>query len=299
MLLALLAVPALLAYLAVLRRRAARTAVVYTNVDLLAQVAEPRRAWRRLVPLALLLLAVSTAAAALARPQVRLTSLQRHSTVVLLVDVSGSMNARDVEPTRLDAAVSAMRTFLDRLPSQVDVGLVQFSSEPEVIQRPTQDRELLRASLGYLLPDAGTAIGDGLAAAARLVHGSGAIVLLSDGWQTHGTLTPLAGAARARAAGARVDTIALGTPSGQLLFYAGRVNVPPDPALMRAIARATGGRSFTARTSAQLVGIYSHLGRTLARHSSTHAIGSWFAGAAAVLLLAALGFGRLFAPTLP
>jgi Ca-activated chloride channel family protein len=253
------------------------------------------------VPLALLLLAVSTAAAALARPQVRLTSVERHSTVVLLVDVSGSMNARDVEPTRLDAAVSAMRTFLDRLPSEVDVGLVQFSSEPEVIQRPTQDRELVRASLGYMYPDAGTAIGDGLAAAARLVHGSGAIVLLSDGTQTHGIgiLTPLAGAARARAAGARVDTIALGTPSGELLFYAGSVKVPPDPALMRAIAQATGGRSFTAKTSPQLIGIYSHLGRTLARHTSTHMIGSWLAGAAAVLLLAALGFGRLFAPSLP
>jgi Ca-activated chloride channel family protein len=300
LLLTLLAVPALIGYLVLARRRPARAAVVYTNLDLLAEQVTPgtrrRRAW---LPLALLLLAIATASAAVARPRAQFTTVARHSSVVLLVDVSGSMNARDVEPTRLDAAASAMRTFLDRLPKQVDVGLVQFSSEPEVIQAPTQDRALVRESLGYLFADAGTAIGDALAVSARLVRGDGAIVLLSDGTQTRGRLTPLGGAARARAAGARVDTIALGTPGGKLYSYAGAVPVPPDPALMGAIAHATGGRSFTAKSSAQLAGVYSHLGGTLARRRSSREITSWFAVASAALLLAGVGLGRLWGPSLP
>jgi Ca-activated chloride channel family protein len=216
----------------------------------------------------------------------------------LLVDVSGSMSARDVEPTRLDAAAAAMRTFLDRVPKSVDVGLVQFSFSPEVLERPTDNRELVRASLGYLYPEAGTAIGDALARAAALVQGKGAIVLLSDGKQNHGRLSALEGAARAKARGVRVDTVALGTPNG-VLYEGGQYDrVPPDPPLMRAIARATGGRSFTAQSAGALAGIYTHLGGTIARKRTTREISSWFAFGAAGLLAGALGLGRLWGSAL-
>src|SRR5512146_1131638 len=168
-LLSALAVPALLLAVAALRRRRGGE-VAYTNVDLLGGLVERRgRRWRRLVPPALLLLALLLAAAATARPEARFTTVQRHARVVLLVDVSGSMSARDVEPTRLDAAVAAMRSFLDRVPASVDVGLVQFSFEPEVLERPTADRRLVRESLGYMTPEAGTAIGDALARTVSLV----------------------------------------------------------------------------------------------------------------------------------
>jgi Ca-activated chloride channel family protein len=297
-LLGLLAVPALLGFLAAISRRPGRSAVTYTNLDLLADLVPARRSWRRVLPVALLALALATAAAATARPQARFTTVDRHSRVVLLVDVSGSMSARDVEPTRLDAAAAAMRNFLDRVPRSVDVGLVQFSLETEVLERPTADRGLVRESLGYLFPEAGTAIGDALARTVSLVHEQGAIVLLSDGKQNHGQLSALAGAARARAHGVRVDTIALGTPNGAL-FEAGHYDpVPPDPPLMRAIARATGGRTFTARSAEALSGIYSHLGGTVARTTTTRQIGSWFALAAALLLLGALGLGRLWGSAL-
>jgi len=297
-LLGLLAVPALLAFLRAIDRRPARNAVSFTNLDTLAGVVAQRRAWRRWVPVALLVLALATAAAATARPEVRVVSVEKHATVVLLVDVSGSMSARDVEPTRLDAAAAAMRTFLDRLPRSVDVGLVQFSFTPEVLDPPTADRDLVRESLDYLFPEAGTAIGDALARAVTLVPGKGAVVLLSDGTQNHGTLSALQGAARARARGVRVDTIALGTPSGTL-FEAGRFDpVPPDPSLMRAIARATGGRTFTARSAAALGGVYDHLGGTLARKRRTLELASWFAAGAAVLLLGAVGFGRVWGSAL-
>ena len=297
-LLSALAVPALFLAVAALRRRRGGE-VAYTNVDLLAGLVEQRgRRWRRIVPPVLLALALLLAAAATARPEARFTTVQRHARVVLLVDVSGSMSARDVEPTRLDAAVAAMRSFLDRVPASVDVGLVQFSFEPEVLERPTADRRLVRESLGYMIPEAGTAIGDALARTVSVVGPGGAIVLLSDGKQTHGTLGALAGAARARAEHVRVDTIALGTPGGAL-FEAGRYDpVPPDPPLMRAVARETGGRTFTATNAAALAGVYAHLGGTIARRRTTHEIGSWFAAGAAALLVAAAGLGRLWGAAL-
>jgi Ca-activated chloride channel homolog len=298
-LLSLLAVPALLAAVVVLSRRNRRDAVAYTNLELLATVAPAASRWRRLVPAALLVLALAAAAAATAKPQMRFTSVQRHARVVLLVDVSGSMSARDVEPTRLDAAAAAMRTFLDRVPRSVEVGLVQFSFEPEVLDPPTTDRDLVRQTLGYLFPEAGTAIGDAIAGTVALVRPHGAIVLLSDGTQNHGRLSALQGAARARARNIRIDTIALGTPRGTL-YEAGRYDpVPPDPALMRAIASATGGRTFSARSAAALGGIYGHLGGTIASHRSTRQIASWFAVAAAVLLVGAVGLGRLWGSPLP
>jgi len=294
LLLTLLALPALLAFLAALRRRPGPRTVAFTNLALLAEVApSPGRAWRRVLPVALFLLSVAAAAAASARPQARLTTAARHATVVLLVDVSGSMSARDVEPTRLDAATAAMRTFLDRLPPSVDVGLVDFSTEPEILQRPTADRDLVRERLGYLVPEAGTAIGDALATAATLFHRpGGAIVLLSDGSQTRGRLGALQGAARARAKGIRVDTIALGTPRGRVGYGGLYQPVPPDPPLMHAIAKATGGRSFTAPTAERLTQIYAHLDGRVVRRTSTRELTSWFALASAVLLVGALALSQ-------
>jgi Ca-activated chloride channel homolog len=291
-LLSLLVVPALLLFLVLINRRPAPHAVAFTNLDLLAGLVSAGSSRRRWVPVALLVLALATAAAATARPQAHFTSVQKHSDIVLLVDVSGSMSARDVEPTRLDAAVAAMHVFLDRVPKSVDVGLVEFSFLPEVLERPTADRELVRASLDYLYPEAGTAIGDAIARTALLVRGKGAIVLLSDGKQNHGRLSALAGAARAKARGVRIDTVALGTGAG-MLYQGGQYDrVPPDPPLMRAIARATGGRSFTAESAGALAGIYTQLGGTVARRRTTREISSWFAAGAAVFLLGALALGR-------
>jgi Ca-activated chloride channel family protein len=291
-------IPALLIWLAVIRRRGTRHALAFTNLDLLAGVVSARRSWRSVVPVALFALALAAAATATARPAAHFTTVEKHSTVVLLVDVSGSMSARDVEPTRLDAAAAAMRDFLRRVPRSVNVGLVQFSLEPEVLERPTTDRELLRERLSYLFPEAGTAIGDALARTVSLVPGKGAIVLLSDGKQNQGRLGALAGAARAHARGIRVDTIALGTPYGALYQNGHYDPVPPDPPLMRAIARATGGTTFTAGSAEALSGIYSHLGGTVARRTTKREIGSWFAVGAGVLLLGALAAGRLWGSAL-
>jgi Ca-activated chloride channel family protein len=317
-LVALLLVPAALALALWADRRGTRYAVAFTNLDVLASVVERRRAWRRWLPLALFLLALATAAAALARPRAEMSVPDDNATVVLLVDTSGSMRAADVEPTRLDAAAAAIRTFLDRLPKRFHVGLVEFSSEPEVLAEPTRDHQAVRDAVSYLSPDAGTAIGDGLAVATQLAESAlarsgvhqrrdgklpAAIVLLSDGAQNRGRLQPLEGARRAHDAGVRVYTVALGTPKGVVRFgfgpFGDTIPVPPDPPTMRAIARATGGRSYTARSATKLESVYRQLGSSIGRRRELRELTSWFSGAAALLLIAAVGLGRAWEGRLP
>ncbi|MEI8105155.1 MAG: VWA domain-containing protein [Actinomycetes bacterium] len=318
LLLLLLVVPVVLAVALIADRGRSRYPVAFTNLDLLAGVVQERRSVRRWIPVTLLLLSLTFAAGAVARPSAHFSAPDEHATVVLLVDVSGSMRANDVRPTRLAAAVAAMRTFLDRVPPQFQVGLVEFSSETEVLSDPTTDREALRAALGYLDPQAATAIGDGLHVAVQMavrsVRSSGyvrrpgtdlpaAIVLLSDGKQNHGTIPPLAGAREAKAAGIRVYPVSLGTPHGKVVFGFGTltttVPVPPDPLTMAAVARATGGNAYTADSASTVVNIYRTLGSSLGRVTKPREMSSWFAAAAAVLLIGAVGAGRAFEGRLP
>jgi Ca-activated chloride channel family protein len=318
-LLALLVVPAVVVAAIAVDRRKARFPVAFTNLTVLASVAPERhRLWRRLTPLGLLLLALVVAAGALARPRVRLSEPDQNATIVLLVDVSGSMRANDVEPTRLDAAVSAMQTFLDRLPGQFKVGLVAFSSTPEPLIPPTSDRTTIQQSIALLQPEAGTAVGDGIEVTVKMLQSSlnqagyvrkpgqpvpGAIVLLSDGAQNRGVLQPLDAARNARLAGIRIYPVSLGTPHGVVTFgfgaFTNSVPVPPDPATMSAIAAATGGKSYTAETAASVVEIYRTLGSSIGRTEKRVEVTSWFAAAAAGLLLAAVGFGQVFAARIP
>jgi Ca-activated chloride channel homolog len=318
-LLALLVVPVALALALVIDRRRARYPLMFTNIDLLAGLVQQRRSLRRWVPLALLLLALACAATALGRPKARLSVPQNNSTVIFLVDVSGSMKANDVEPTRLDAAVTAMRTFLDKLPPQFKVGLVAFSSEPEVLSPPTRDRQFIRDELSFLTPEAGTALGDGLQTAVRLAVSSlakdgvqrqpgqqylpAAIVLESDGAQNRGILQPLQAAQLAKADGIRVYGVALGTQNGVVStgfgLYINSIPVPPDPATVRQIAVTTGGKAYTARTSSKLVDIYKSLGSSIGQKTEFREISSWFAAAAAVLLLGAVGAGLILGGRLP
>ena len=327
LLLALLLVPATLIVALWLDRRRGRYAVAFTNLDLLASVAEKRRPWRRWVPLALFLLALTSATVALARPRATVAVPANRATVVLLVDVSGSMRAADVKPTRLGAAQNAMAAFADHVPKSVKVGLVSFSTGPNLLVVPTTDRTVLHEGIDLLAPEAGTAIGDGLQLAVQTVKAAvgdaprardgkipGAIVLLSDGAQTRGVLTPLQGAAKARNAGIRVFTIALGTDHGSLGFGGGfgfgfgngggfgsgrRFPVRPDPVTLAAIARETDGKTYRAKSASKVENIYKQLGQSIAHRPSKREISSWFVGGAALLLLLSLGAARLTGERLP
>ena len=235
-LLALLLVPlALLGYLQ-LERRQARYAIHYTNIEVLAGVVTRGSRWRSYLPVALILLALTSALAAIARPQARVSVSSEQASIALAVDMSGSMAAQDVKPNRLAAADEAVRRFLLQLPKRYRVGLVTFAIEPFIAAPLTQDRDLVLKALLYdNIPRQGTAIGDALARSVELLEpqGSGegaagsavplptgqhrplsAILLLSDGAQTSGVLAPLEGAARAKSFGIPVYTVALGTPGG-------------------------------------------------------------------------------------
>jgi Ca-activated chloride channel homolog len=327
-LLALLLVPAVLLLALWFDRRRARYAVAFTNLDLLASVvAQRKRPWRRWIPLGLFLLALAAASAALARPRATVSVTSSQATVVLLVDVSGSMRAADVKPTRLGAAQHAMDVFSQKVPKQVKIGLVSFSTGPDVLVIPTTDRGALQEGVDLLSPEAGTAIGDGLSVAVQVVKSSvagaargkdgklpGAIVLLSDGAQTRGVLTPMQGAALARNAGIRVFTVVLGTDHGTLGFgpfggygFGGgfgngvgrRFPVRPDPVTLAAIAHTTDGQTFRATTANEVDSIYKHLGRSIAHHGATREVSSWFTGLAALLLITSLGVARLTGERLP
>jgi Ca-activated chloride channel family protein len=205
-------------------------------------------------------------------------------TVVLLVDVSGSMRANDIEPARIEAVQSAMRSFVARLPKRSKVGVIAFSSNAQVYATPTLDRNVVLAALAKLTPEAGTALGAGLAAAVTLAVGSldedgvqrtpghslpATIVLASDGAQNRGALSPLQAADLAKAAGIRVDGVALGTARGVVTYgyglYQQSIRVPPDPQAVQLIARVTGGESFVATDAGRLDSVYRELGSRIGR----------------------------------
>jgi Ca-activated chloride channel family protein len=151
-------------------RRKQRYPVRYTNVEVLATVMTGR-SWLRLVPPALVLLALTCLLVGLARPQVERQLLKEHATVILVVDTSRSMQAKDVAPTRLGAAQEAIRTFLDHAPKGLRVGLVVFAGEAQVATPPTKDHRLVEDSVDQIdqyLIYGGTAIGDALQTAVEL-----------------------------------------------------------------------------------------------------------------------------------
>ncbi len=166
----LLVVGVAVAFWLIAERRRMRYAVRFTNLEVLASVAD-RRAWRRYVPPALFALALAVLLVSLARPTVDRMVASERASVILVVDTSRSMQAEDVEPTRLGAAQEALRLFLDKVPDRIRVGLVVFAGEAQVATPPTSDHALVEESVdsvGEFLIYGGTAIGDALATAVEL-----------------------------------------------------------------------------------------------------------------------------------
>jgi Ca-activated chloride channel family protein len=205
----------------------------------------------------------SGVAAVAAAPRTRL--------VVVLVDVSGSMKATDVAPNRLVATQHALRLFLGRLAPDVKVAIVAFSDSAEVIAPPTTSRPVLLAALAKLTPISGTALGEGLVRAVDLATATlvregvkpthagklpAALVLVSDGAQNRGTVTPGQAARHALAAGVVIDGIALGTKNGRVKFgygsYTNSVPVPPDPSEVQTVDGIAHGSTFLAPDGASL-----------------------------------------------
>ncbi len=320
LLLTLLLLPAILAAYVWVARRPARYPVSYTNLDVLATVAAGTRSWRRHAGILLFLLALAALLVGLARPKVNRLADREQATVVLMIDVSGSMMARDVKPTRLGAAQAVVERFIRNLPPRFQVGLVAFSEQAEVVAPATTDHDLVIDSLSYLAPQRGTDIGDAIARAVEVVRAAptladdtppgakpveppAAILLLSDGSQTVGFLTPLEGAARAKSFKIPVYTVALGTPEGQVTldrFGVQRtIPVPPDPATLRRVAESTGGKLYQATSTEGLSEAYEKLGSLVAKVERPQEVTAAFLAVGLVLLLAAAGVAVATFPRLP
>ncbi len=307
----LLAVAALgVAYLAVLHWRR-RTTLRFTSVELLDRVAPHRPGWRRHVVAGVQLLGLAAGVVAIARPIERsVERTESEGRIVVLFDVSLSMMATDVDPSRLDAAKQAARDFVDQVAPDIEVGLISFSGTVTNEVAPTLDREALDRGIEDLELAESTAIGDALVSGTRLLTqladsgGSGddggdesdvapgAIVLLSDGETTVGRPTAEGGEAAAQA-GVPVFTIAFGTPEGTITdpISGDTVSVAVQPGPLEDVAEATGGTAYEAATGSELADAYDRiqdtLGDTLGEEVETTTELTWQWAALALTLLAA------------
>jgi Ca-activated chloride channel homolog len=299
-----------------LQRRRRRESSAWANPALVPNLTTAKPGWRRHLPPFLLLIALAVLVAALARPQRTVAAPQRAANVIMVTDISGSMNATDVSPDRLTAAVEAAKTLTDKVPQTFRLGLVTFSDYAEQRVAPTTDRAQVRGALDQLVAEGGTAMGDGLERglfAARTpvpnANGTGVrrlpsvVVLLSDGKNTSGTRDPIQVAREAARARVPIYTIALGTAAGEVELrdsfgFLQRVQVPPDTETLKQVAKISGGRSYTATETDKVKEIYANLGTRLSSRSEKREVTAFFAGGALFLLMAAGGlslrwFGRL------
>jgi Ca-activated chloride channel family protein len=299
-LLGLLLVPlAVVGYVVWDRRRAGHAARFATPALFPNVVARAPGALRHL-PVAVLLVALAALVVGVARPHATISVEREEATVLLVMDVSRSMTATDVRPTRLVAARIAAERFLNRVPEKFRVGVVAFATRAQVASPPTQDRDVVLAALAGLRPGEGTALGEAIELslkAAGNVRGErpnerppAAVLLLSDGAQTQGDVEPLAAARRARELGIPVYTIALGTPDGVVERelpggFTERVRVPPDPDTLRAVAATSRGEFFTATNDERLKNVYEELGSRLGHRDKRAEVTVAFAGGGLVLLL--------------
>jgi Ca-activated chloride channel family protein len=278
----------------VVQRRRPRYAVRFTNLDLLDVVAPRRPGWRRHVPAVALVGALACMVVGLARPVRSQWVSRQEATLVLAVDVSPSMMATDVLPSRFAAMRQAVDRFVGLLPRGFRLGLVSFAGTAQVVVAPTTDHDLVRQAVEKLQFRSETGLGEAIFASldALALGSSGddlsaaGVVLMSDGSQTMGRSWDEA-AHRAHDGGVPVSTIAFGTAKGTVTLGGETIPVPPDPGVLRTIAQDTGGRAFQAATAQELTGIYRAIGRSAARVREPREVGEWFVAAALALVLVA------------
>jgi Ca-activated chloride channel homolog len=304
----LLAVAALAVGYVVVQRRRTAYAVRFTELSLLASVAPRIPAWRRHVPAVLLLLSLTALTTAFARPESDVQVPREAATVVLAIDVSLSMEATDVAPSRIAAARDSAVSFVERLPDSFAVGLVSFSGSAAVVVPPTQDHAAVAQAVRGLQLGPSTAIGEAVFTSLEAVRSvpvqegeepaPARIVLLTDGTNTVGRGLDAAAAA-AREAGAPVSTISFGTAEGVVEVQGQTVPVPVDVRAMEDLALDTGGAAFTAESGAELDAVYDDISGQVGTTSERRETTDRFAGLALLLALAAALGSLLWGARLP
>lgn len=310
-LIALLAIPLLAWWYVGHQRRRVKAAAAFVAPALTPSVAPRSPRWRRHAPMIAFGLALAVLVVAAARPQRTVAVPLTDGAVMLANDVSSSMRATDVSPSREGAAKRAAERFLADVPDSVQVGLLAFARTPIVLQSPTTNHSLTRAALNRLpATSGGTAIGQALLAAAHQLRAlprvggkrpPGAIVLISDGASNVG-IGALVAARQVAAEHIPVYTVAVGTAHGTIPGRRGsravRVPVPVSTGQLAQIARVARGRAFTATDSGTLRTVYAHLAARLGHKHVKQEITASFAGGGLVLLLLGSAmslrwFGRL------
>lgn len=311
-LLALLAVPLAIVGYVLLERRRHRQSAAFASPALVPNLIGRRPGRLRHLAPALALLALTLLATGLARPQATLSVKQEQATVVLAIDTSGSMAADDVPPSRLAVAKEVVGEFLENLPDDYRVGIVSFAQSAQTVLPATANREAAGAALRSLRRGEGTALGEGISRALQVAQRVPAekgekppasILVLSDGAQTQGVLTPVQAARNAKKAKVPVYTVAFGTAEGVVEVvdddgFTTQVTVPPDPQTLRQVSQTTDGRFYSAPDAAALSAVYEELGSRIGSVEEEREVTAAFAAGGAFLLLAAGAvsaflFGRL------
>jgi Ca-activated chloride channel family protein len=301
----LAALPALAgAYWIVLRRRKS-AALRYPNLGILRDAMAGHVALRRHVPPLLLLTGLAAILFSAARPSAVVTLPSHHEAVILAIDVSGSMRARDVHPSRLAAAQAAAKAFIAEQRSSTRIGIVEFSGSAALVQPPTRSREDLHRAIDALMPQNATAIGSGILVSINALfpeaqksppkpaepgsHTSGAVILLTDGQNSSGP-DAIQAAREAAARGVRVYTVGIGTAQGELVHVEGwSMRVALDEVTLRKVADLTAGEYLNATSAAELKKVYEVLtSKVLMEKQSTEITALFSAAGGLVIAVAAL-----------
>ena len=320
----LIVVPLLAAVYIAMQKRRNQYALRYASVSLVAQAVGKGPGIKRHIPPALYLLAIAALIIGLARPEATIPVPQDTGTVLLVIDVSGSMFAQDVDPNRMEATKKAAREFVENQPGGVKIGVVSFSDFAALVAPPTTERDQVLEAISRLRPQRGTNIGAGLQVAMDAIYEDQAdgeaivtgvatptpvpgtldvppasIVLVSDGQSNTGP-DPLEIIDEATTAGVKVYTVGIGTPEGTVLQIQGRnVFTRLDELTLQTMAEETGGTYFNAQTETDLRAVYEDLSRERIIENEETEVTFAFAAAGLALSLLAGGLGLVWFNRLP
>jgi Ca-activated chloride channel family protein len=303
----LVAVAALAGFYLLVQLRRKRYVARFTNVELLGSLAPRRPGWRRHLTFALLLIGLTVLSIGVARPSAAVKVPRDNATVVLAIDVSLSMEATDVLPSRIAAAKSAGERFVALLPKRINLGMVSFGGQANLLVPPTLNRPSVRRAIAGLQLQQSTAIGEAIFTSLQAIQvftrsttatgekpPPARIVLLSDGTNTVGRRVETAVAA-AQKAHVQVSTIAFGTQNGTVTIDGQTTRVPADDQALQAIADSTGGSFHTATSEQELASVYKDIGSQIG-YTTKHKDVSWrFMFGGLLFLFAAAGAAMTWA----
>ena len=329
MLFSLLLVPLFVVVYLLIQRRRRKLSAAYGSLGFAPGARGSQPGVRRHTPALLFLAGLTILSFALARPQAVVALPKQEGIVILAFDVSGSMAADDMKPTRMEAAKAAARDFVKRQPLFVQTGVVAFSDNGLSVQVPTNDPSAVLAAINRLAPQTGTSVGQGILASLNAIavgssgglpgevysnilltptptptpvpHGTytpAVIILLSDG-ENNENPNPLASAQTAADRGVRIYTVGIGSPTGTTVHINGfSLHTQLDEATLQQISEITGGTYYNAQSEQDLIKIYDHLDTQLVNKPEKTELTSLFAGASIVFmliggLLSLLWFSRL------